>query len=60
MKRIAIISCALLFVCGCASDSDKAKWADCWKDLRGDNMQMQSNFGGTEVKDNHQSQLSER
>jgi hypothetical protein len=46
MKYLCALVCALLFGVGCASDSDRAKWDDAMKDLRGDNMQMRSNFPG--------------
>ncbi|CAN5325294.1 hypothetical protein BH10PLA2_BH10PLA2_38300 [soil metagenome] len=40
---VAVVACA---VSGCASDSEKSTgWEEIKKDLRGDNMQMRSNFG---------------
>jgi hypothetical protein len=57
MKRLVAIACILCFVGGCASDG---QWDAFWKDLRGDNMQMQSNFAGSDEKDSHQSQTSGR
>jgi hypothetical protein len=29
---------------GCAADNKQGDWSEVWKDLRGDNMQMRSNF----------------
>jgi len=55
MPRLLVLSCAILCCLGCASDSDKAQWEEVLKDLRGDNMQMKSNFSGFEDKDNRQS-----
>jgi hypothetical protein len=47
MKRLCVALCALLFVLGCASDGDKGEWDEFWKDLRGDNMKMHSDFSRT-------------
>jgi uncharacterized protein YcfL len=42
MRRLCVLA-LILFVClGCATDSDKAQWAEVVKDLRGENMQMRS------------------
>jgi len=46
MRYLCALACALLFGVGCASDSDRAKWDDAMKDLRGDNMRMHSSFPG--------------
>jgi hypothetical protein len=53
MKRLCVLVCALLFGVGCASDSDRAKWDEALKDLRGDNMRMHSNFSDTSGLDDH-------
>jgi hypothetical protein len=45
MKRLCVLLCALLPVAGCASD--KGEWDEFWKDLRGDNMKMRSDFSAT-------------
>jgi hypothetical protein len=44
MKRVCAVcvACVLLLGLGCASD--KGQWDEFWKDVRGDNMQMQSNL----------------
>ena len=47
MKRFWLLAFVLLCICGCATDGDKAQWDEFWKDLRGDNMKMSNNFGGT-------------
>jgi hypothetical protein len=44
MKRLCVLLCALLVITGCASESDKSQWDAAWKDLRGDNMKMRSDF----------------
>jgi hypothetical protein len=39
---------AALFVCtlaGCASSESHADWGEFWKEARGDNMKMRSDFG---------------
>jgi hypothetical protein len=47
MKRwYLLVVCTLFFCLGCATDADKAQWNEALKDLRGDNMQMKSDFGG--------------
>lgn len=46
MKRLCVLLCALLVAAaGCASDT--GEWDEFWKDLRGDNMKMRSDFSGT-------------
>jgi hypothetical protein len=46
MRRLFAVAAALLVTLllspGCASDSDKAQWAEFWKDVRGENMEMGS------------------
>jgi hypothetical protein len=47
MKRLGVLLCALfvaLAFSGCASDGKKGQWDDFWKDVRGDNMEMKSDF----------------
>ena len=45
MKCLWIVVCAILLsLAGCAGDGDKAQWDEFWKDLRGDNMKMRSDF----------------
>ena len=51
MKGFLVLCSALLFCIGCASENDPGKWDELWKDLRGDNMQMRSNFTQTGVLD---------
>jgi hypothetical protein len=51
MRRLGVLLCALCFGFGCASDSDK-EWAEFWKDVRGENMQMKyDNLGRQGVSD---------
>ena len=47
MKGLGLLVCALIFAPGCASEGGKSPWDDFWKDLRGDNMQMKSDFTGS-------------
>jgi hypothetical protein len=51
MKRLAVLCWVLLFCPGCASDGDKGQWAEFWKDVRGDNMQMRNSFAGPRSMD---------
>jgi hypothetical protein len=44
MRYMCLLVCALLMCAGCASDSNKGAWDEFWKDLRGDNMKMRSDF----------------
>ncbi len=44
MKRLCVLLCALLFCMGCSADGQKGQWDEVWKDLRGDNMKMRSDF----------------
>ena len=47
MTRLSVLLCALcvaLGLSGCASDGKASPWDDFWKDLRGDNMEMKSDF----------------
>jgi hypothetical protein len=47
MKRLCVLRCALIGAvafCGCASEGHKGQWDDFWKDVRGDNMQMKTDF----------------
>jgi hypothetical protein len=40
MMRLCLLLGIILLASGCASDGAKDQWADFWKDVRGDNMQM--------------------
>jgi hypothetical protein len=51
MKRLCLLLGLVLFGAGCSSDANKGQWADFWRDLRGDNQQMRSNFGGGKDQD---------
>ena len=42
MLRISAVVAMLFIAAGCATEGDRAQWNEAWKDLRGDNMQMQS------------------
>jgi len=47
MKRLCVLLCALIgafAISGCASEGTKGQWDDFWKDVRGDNMEMKSDF----------------
>lgn len=47
MKRLRVLLCALfaaLGCMGCASEGGKSQWDDFWKDVRGDDMEMKSDF----------------
>jgi hypothetical protein len=46
MKRLCVLLCALFFIAGCAADGDRDQWAEFWRDVRGDNMKMRSDFSG--------------
>jgi hypothetical protein len=48
MVRRCILLGLLLFCAGCATPGDRAQWEEAMKDLRGDNMQMRSNFSSFE------------
>jgi hypothetical protein len=47
MKYRCLLAAALLLGVGCAAD-DKGQWDEFWKDLRGDNMKMQTDSWGKE------------
>jgi hypothetical protein len=36
-----------LLLAGCSGDGEKSQWDEVWKDLRGDNMKMRSDWGDT-------------
>jgi hypothetical protein len=44
MKRGFLLLSIMAFSAGCAADAQKGSWDEALKDLRGDNMQMRSNF----------------
>jgi hypothetical protein len=45
MRRLCVLTLALLFGLGCVTEGDRAQWGEALKDLRGDNMKMQSEKG---------------
>jgi hypothetical protein len=51
MKRLWVLLCALLCCGGCLTEADKAQWREAWKDARGDNQNMRSDFGGGSSSD---------
>jgi len=51
MFRSFILLCVLLFGLGCAAEGNNGQWDEVLKDLRGDNMQMRSNFADTKGLD---------
>jgi hypothetical protein len=51
MRRLWLLAGVLVIGLGCSADGDKAQWDEFWKDLRGDNMQMRSNFSDTMTAD---------
>jgi hypothetical protein len=54
MKRSWPWLCALFAGFGCATESDKAQWAEAMKELRGDNIQMGSGgFSKAWAMDDH-------
>jgi hypothetical protein len=42
MMRLSAFVVVFFIAAGCATEGDRAQWNEAWKDLRGDNMQMQS------------------
>lgn len=44
MMRWRIWLGLLALSAGCVADNKQGDWGEVWKDLRGDNMQMRSNF----------------
>jgi hypothetical protein len=42
MRRALALVVLLFLTTGCATEADKAQWGEFWKDVRGDNMKMQS------------------
>jgi hypothetical protein len=51
MRRLWPLVCAAFLGLGCASDADKAAWAEVWRDLRGDNQKMRNDFAGPQVNE---------
>jgi hypothetical protein len=47
MRAFWLIAFLLFTMTGCATEGDKGQWAEFWKDLRGDNMKMRYDMGGT-------------
>jgi hypothetical protein len=56
MKRLCVLLAVLFVGLGCASEADKSQWDAFWKDARGDNMRMRSDFSGAAGFDDHSSQ----
>ena len=52
MRRLCLLAGVLLVGLGCSADGNKGQWDEFWKDLRGDNMQMRSNFTDSMSTDN--------
>jgi hypothetical protein len=44
MQRLRLLLCAMVLCAGCATEGQKGQWEEVWKDLRGDNMRMRSDF----------------
>lgn len=51
MRRLWLLGGVLVIGLGCSADGDKGQWDEFWKDLRGDNMQMRSNFSDAMTAD---------
>jgi hypothetical protein len=60
MRQLGVLAGILCFCAGCASDADKAQWNEVWKDLRGDNMRMRSDFSGSTPVPEPSTQLKPR
>ena len=60
MSRACIVLSGLLLFAGCATEGRKGVFDDALKDLRGDNMQMRSSFGGMTASDNDAKQTKLR
>jgi hypothetical protein len=46
MRRLLLLLSCLAAGTGCVTPRDKGEWAESMRDLRGDNMRMQSGPGG--------------
>jgi hypothetical protein len=51
MLRLGLLSCALLFFSGCASDAGNGSWEGVSKDLQGDKMQIRGFSGRNTLQD---------
>ena len=51
MLRICLLLAGLVLCAGCATEGRKSPFDEALKDLRGDNMQMRSNFAGMTASD---------
>ncbi len=51
MLRICLLLSGLVLCAGCATEGRKSPFDEALKDLRGDNMQMRSNFAGMTASD---------
>jgi hypothetical protein len=60
VKHAYLLLPAVLLGLGCAADGNKAQWDEVLKDLRGDNMQMRTNFSGIDGIDDHPVQPKSR
>jgi hypothetical protein len=58
MKRLCLVICALCLGLGCASEGNKEQWAEFWKDVRGENMQMRGRFSDMNGADSRAAQKS--
>jgi hypothetical protein len=53
MKDLLLLCFVLLFGLGCASEGGPGTWDEFWKDLRGDNMLMRSDFAQAKATVEH-------
>jgi hypothetical protein len=51
MSRLCLLVFTLALIAGCAAEGQKSPFDEALKDLRGDNMQMRSNFAGLTASD---------
>ena len=52
MMRLCALLALLVSCAGCAGEGSQAQWDEFWKDVRGDNMKMRSNFSDLDSADN--------
>jgi hypothetical protein len=62
MRRFAVLLCAVCLGLdlGCESDGGKSQWAEFWKDVRGENMQMRGGISGMNDSADHSLQPRSR